>query len=55
MLYQITSTYFTAGFITKAGKVAVAAPIIRYMQQWTLEKVEAYVKQKQWKLVSVES
>ena len=51
MLYQISSNYFTAGFITKANKVIEAAPIIKYMIGWPLEKVLNYVTKKRWEYI----
>ena len=48
ILYQITSNYFCAGFITKESKVIKAAPIIHYIINKTIKDVIDYVTKKNW-------
>lgn len=52
-LFQITSNYFCAGFVTKDGHIAHAAPIIRYMIGWDAGKTLSYCRRKGWKLQRV--
>ncbi|MCB0627940.1 MAG: hypothetical protein KDC43_29445 [Saprospiraceae bacterium] len=53
-LYQIKSSYFTAGIVTDIHpksediRVKIAAPIVKYMIGWTLEEVQQYCKRKGW-------
>lgn len=46
MLLQITSDYFVAG--VKVGEDA--APIIKYMSQWSFDKIVEYCYKKGWKV-----
>lgn len=46
MLLRITAPHFVAG-IVKQGAVA---PIIRYMEGWTLAKIKAYCRSRGWTL-----
>jgi hypothetical protein len=45
LVIRITSPYFCAGIVE--GR---AAPIIKYMQSWTLEKIQEYCNKKKWRL-----
>ena len=47
---QIRSDHFTAGVVIHKGKVVDAAPIVKYMIGWDLERMLDYVKQKGWTL-----
>jgi len=51
--YQIVTPNnpgFVAGFIVDNNRVFLAAPIIHYMQGWTFDEVEKYVRMRGWKL-----
>jgi len=47
MLLRISSKYFVAGFDMETGRIA---PIIKYMKNWSLERIERYCKEKSWVL-----
>lgn len=46
MLLLIDLRYCCCGVELRDGVVTLAAPIVKYMKGWTLEKVEKYVKSK---------
>ena len=48
-LYRITAPHFVAGFLCDVV-VRQAAPIIRYMEGWSLRQVVAYVQRKRWNM-----
>jgi hypothetical protein len=50
MLAQIKAPHFTAGIVLADGKVATAAPIVKYMVGWPRGKVRDYCKQKKWQI-----
>lgn len=52
-LYQITAPHFTAGLEAKADLVTHAAPIIRYMTGWPVERVGSYCATKRWTMAKV--
>lgn len=45
MLIRITAPHFCAGIDTQRK---LAAPIIRYMREWPLARIQAYCKKKGW-------
>lgn len=45
MLIRVTSNYFCVGVVV--GKIA--APIIKYMKNWSKERIIAYCKKRGWK------
>lgn len=47
-LIQITAKHFCAGLIVTDGVVTFAAPIIKYMIDWRIERVRDYCKFKGW-------
>ena len=51
--YQIVAPHFTAGIEAEDGRVARAAPILRYMVKWDVRFVRAYCAMKDWKLRTV--
>jgi len=53
MLFQITAPHFCAGFGFTNG-VDQIAPIIRYMRDWSLEKIEAYCEKKGWTMALIQ-
>lgn len=50
-LCYIDAPHFMAGFIVNNGKVVFAAPIIRYMLNWSEDRVRSYCKEKRWKVM----
>lgn len=53
-LYQITAPYFCAGIDFKGTLIVKeAAPIIKYMKGWTLQKVSNYCLCKRWTLKQI--
>lgn len=50
-LIAIDAPHFYAGIVSEDGMtVTEAAPIVRYMTGWNLDKVVEYVEKKGWKL-----
>ena len=47
MLIRITSKYFCAGYDMNNGNIA---PIIKYMKDWSFERIKNYCSLKGWKL-----
>lgn len=48
-LYQIETTYFTAGLVINGqGLVIDAAPIIKYMMGWSEKRAMDYIREKGW-------
>jgi hypothetical protein len=45
MLIRITAPHFCAGIDTERKLVA---PIIRYMRDWSLTRIESYCRKKGW-------
>lgn len=47
-MIRLTSKWFCAGVVLRNGKVAICAPILRYMQGWTRQRVLDYAKGRFW-------
>jgi hypothetical protein len=54
MLAQITAPYFCAGIVLRHGRVAEAAPIVKFMLGWSRDRVRYYCSQRGWKIVITE-
>ena len=54
--YRIDAPHFCAGFEADASAYVVvrAAPIIKYMQGWGVQKVRDYCFKKGWALQAIE-
>lgn len=52
MLLQITASHFTAGLFTMGDeeKISLGAPIVAYMQGWSIDRVKMYCQKRGWKL-----
>ncbi len=50
ILASIDAPHFHAGVVLWDDKVIEAAPIVRYMRQWTRARVREYCRQKGWKV-----
>lgn len=48
MLIQITAPHFCAGLLIEAGKVVLAAPILRWMMGKPEDYVRFYCRRKGW-------
>lgn len=48
VLAQITAGHFVAGILIIRGRVADAAPIVKYMLGWHANKVKAFCDRKGW-------
>ena len=48
--FRIVARHYCAGGELKNGKVTSAAPIIRYMINWDIERVFTYCTDKNWDL-----
>jgi hypothetical protein len=51
---QIQAPHFSAGVILQDGKVADAAPILRYMKGWYMSEVSSYCMKKRWTILRVD-
>jgi hypothetical protein len=49
-IYSIDAPHFNAGVVSLNGKIILAAPIVRYMMGWEIEKVKEYCEKKRWKI-----
>lgn len=49
-LYQVKSSYFTAGFTIRNGVVYTIAPILKRMYSWDLPTIKAFCEKKRWEL-----
>lgn len=45
----ITSNNFVAGIGLTNGRASEVAPILKYMQGWTVARIKAYAESKAWK------
>jgi hypothetical protein len=51
MLIRIKAPHFVAGVVLNAdGRVERAAPIVRYMMGWSLDRISGYCLRKGWRL-----
>jgi len=53
-LVRIISPYFVCGIVVKDHKVVESAGIVRYMVDWSSQKVRDYCDKKGWKYESIE-
>jgi hypothetical protein len=49
-MIRITAPHFCAGVIVEYGRITRAAPILRYMVGWSVERAIAYARGKGWKV-----
>jgi len=49
MMIRIVAPHFVAGVVVGER----AAPIIRYMTQWTAEQIELYCRSKRWRCETI--
>jgi hypothetical protein len=47
-VYQIRAPHFTAGVVLMGDRVQTAAPIVRYMIGWHIDRVRGYCTHKRW-------
>lgn len=47
-MLQVTAPYFCAGAKVRGQKIVSAAPIIKYMIGWTVNKAQQYATSKGW-------
>lgn len=47
-LARIEAPHFVAGIVARNGRVAEAAPIVRYMVGWNGQRVADYCRRKRW-------
>lgn len=50
-MVRITSPYFVAGYDLRNNRIA---PIIKYMKNWSIEKIKNYCQKKQWEIEILE-
>lgn len=48
LVYTVNAPHFNAGIVVLQNTVVRAAPIIRYMLGWGLDKVKIYCARKYW-------
>lgn len=53
MWIQITTSWFVAGLKYKNNIVFEAAPVLKYMEGWTLDAVKEYCHRKGWEYICV--
>lgn len=53
MWLQISSDYFMAALVIKNGIVETSAPILKYMEGWTVDRVKEYCREKHWEVICV--
>lgn len=53
-LIRIAAPHFVAGIVAVGGRVAMAAPILRYMTGWSGPKVASYCRTRGWTWERVE-
>ena len=49
-IIHITAPYFSAGVLVRNSVVYKAAPIVKYMVGWSVERVMEYCQKKGWKV-----
>jgi hypothetical protein len=50
VLAQITAPHFCAGLIQRDGTVRQAAPIVKYMIGWSIQRAVEYARSKGWRV-----
>ena len=54
MMLRIEAPHFVGGVVfSDGGRVSHAAPIVRYMKEWTADEVHRYCERKRWRCESV--
>jgi hypothetical protein len=52
---QITADHLCAGLVIGGGHVRKAAPILKYMAGWRIERVEEYCRKRYWQCVKIKT
>ena len=47
-MIRIVAPHFVAGVVLKDERVIYAAPILKWMAGWTVDRVEGYCRSKGW-------
>lgn len=53
MWIQVSSSYFVAGLKARDSIIFEAAPILKFMEGWTLGRVKTYCQEKGWDCICV--
>lgn len=48
MLYRIVAPHFVCGVIVEHDRITTAAPIVKYMINWTVQRLQTYAAGKGW-------
>lgn len=52
-LVQITSPHFVSGLVHRHGQPNLCAPIVSYMQDWSLPAIKRYCDKKGWHMLVI--
>jgi hypothetical protein len=50
----IVAPHFTAGIMIDCNRIKKAPPWLRYMECWTVEQLQKFVRDQHWKMVELE-
>jgi len=53
-LVAIVAPHFTAGIVIDCNRIKKAPPWLRYMECWTVEQLQKFVRDQHWKMVELE-
>ena len=54
-LWRIEAPHFVAGTVTEGRLVVTVAPILHYMEDWSITEMDNYCKKKGWTLTCLGS
>ena len=50
----IVAPHFTAGIMIDCNRIKKAPQLLRYMECWTVEQLQKFVRDQHWKMVELE-
>ena len=53
-LVAIVAPHFTAGIVIDCNHIKKAPPCLSYMECWTVEQLQKFVRDQHWKMVELE-
>jgi len=54
LVVAIVAPHFTAGIVIDCNRIKKAPPWLRYMECWTVEQLQKFVRDQHWKMVELE-
>jgi hypothetical protein len=54
MLLRIVAPHFVCGIVLDGDTVVMAAPIVKYMVRWKVDRVYAYCRKNGWSVTAME-